>query len=72
MARSWVSSLFSVESEHGRRVGPDEMYSPLSFNPSVEISRGNTDAKDARLLSLVQNMMGDESVVLQSWVSTLR
>ena len=58
MARSWVSSLFSVENEHVSRVDLDEMYSPLSFNPSVEINRGSTDAKDARLLRLVQNMMG--------------
>jgi hypothetical protein len=58
MARSCVSSLFSVESEHGSHVGPDEMYSPLSFSPSVEISRDKTDAKDARLLRLVQNMAG--------------
>ena len=58
MARSWVSSLFSVESEHGSHVGQDEMYSPLIFSPSFEISRGKTDAKDARLLRLVQNMAG--------------
>ena len=56
MARSWVSSLFSVESEHGKGIHRD-MYSPLSFNPSVKISKGSTDANDTRLLRLVQNMI---------------